>query len=115
MMVVDDQVAIIGSANINDRSQIGNRDSEIAIVVEQEGNERVVKDLRVALWQEHFGLTREQLLDPMDDHLFTLIREQANRNNDVYRQVFGCYPDDYMKTLSDIDQIKAASDITLYD
>lgn len=34
MMIVDDLKMIIGSANINDRSMLGDRDSEIAIVVE---------------------------------------------------------------------------------
>jgi len=30
-MIVDDKYVIIGSANINDRSLKGNRDSEIAV------------------------------------------------------------------------------------
>ncbi len=30
-MIVDDKHAIIGSANINDRSLLGDRDSEIAV------------------------------------------------------------------------------------
>ncbi len=34
LMIVDDMVTIIGSANINDRSLLGNRDSELAIIVE---------------------------------------------------------------------------------
>ena len=33
-MIVDDMVTIIGSANINDRSLLGNRDSELAIIVQ---------------------------------------------------------------------------------
>ena len=33
-MIVDDKVTIIGSANINDRSMLGMRDSEIAAVVQ---------------------------------------------------------------------------------
>ena len=32
-MIIDDNIAIIGSANINDRSLIGNRDSEIAVFI----------------------------------------------------------------------------------
>ena len=32
-MIVDDVLAIVGSANINDRSQNGNRDSELAVVI----------------------------------------------------------------------------------
>lgn len=31
LMIVDDNYAIIGSANINDRSMLGTRDSEIAV------------------------------------------------------------------------------------
>lgn len=30
-MIVDDNYAIMGSANINDRSMLGTRDSEIAV------------------------------------------------------------------------------------
>ena len=33
-MIVDDDTVIIGSANINDRSMMGDRDSEIAVLVE---------------------------------------------------------------------------------
>jgi phospholipase D1/2 len=33
-MIVDDSTVLIGSANINDRSLIGTRDSELAIVIE---------------------------------------------------------------------------------
>jgi phospholipase D1/2 len=32
-MVVDDRLVICGSANINERSQMGDRDSELAAVV----------------------------------------------------------------------------------
>jgi phospholipase D1/2 len=31
LMIVDDLSVIIGSANINDRSMMGNRDSELAV------------------------------------------------------------------------------------
>ncbi len=30
-MIVDDKVVILGSANINDRSMLGTRDSELAV------------------------------------------------------------------------------------
>ena len=33
LMIVDDKRAIIGSANINDRSLLGYRDSELAMVI----------------------------------------------------------------------------------
>lgn len=34
LMIVDDKIVICGSANINDRSMIGKRDSEIAVFIE---------------------------------------------------------------------------------
>ena len=34
LMIVDDRCILVGSANINDRSMLGNRDSEIAVVVQ---------------------------------------------------------------------------------
>ena len=32
-MIIDDRVAIMGSANINDRSLLGKRDSEICVTI----------------------------------------------------------------------------------
>lgn len=34
LMIVDDKTVICGSANINDRSLIGKRDSEVAVIIE---------------------------------------------------------------------------------
>lgn len=36
LMIVDDKIALIGSANINDRSLKGVRDTELAVVIEDE-------------------------------------------------------------------------------
>jgi phospholipase D1/2 len=33
MILVDDEVVLVGSANINDRSMLGFRDSEIAVII----------------------------------------------------------------------------------
>ena len=69
-MIVDDDWAIIGSANINDRSLVGNRDSEIAVVVHDtaqfveietvDGEKLNVGkfgyELRTRLLQEHCGI-----------------------------------------------------------
>ncbi|KAG0179127.1 hypothetical protein DFQ29_002490 [Apophysomyces sp. BC1021] len=68
LMIVDDRIVICGSANINDRSQLGNRDSEIAIVIEDmdlvpsQMNGQPYKaakfalTLRMQLFREHLGL-----------------------------------------------------------
>lgn len=42
LLIADDRVVIIGSANINDRSLLGNRDSEMCLVVEDVDFEKAV-------------------------------------------------------------------------
>ncbi|KAF8394606.1 hypothetical protein HHK36_020820 [Tetracentron sinense] len=68
VMVIDDRTALIGSANINDRSLLGSRDSEIGVLIEDKDfvdssmNGRPWKagkfslSLRLSLWSEHLGL-----------------------------------------------------------
>jgi phospholipase D1/2 len=34
LLITDDRLVICGSANINDRSMLGRRDSEIAVIIE---------------------------------------------------------------------------------
>lgn len=75
-MIVDDNCTIIGSANINDRSLLGDRDSEIAVVTygtdlvetKMSGQKtfisKRIQEFRKKLWREHFGLSDEVLLDP---------------------------------------------------
>jgi phosphatidylserine/phosphatidylglycerophosphate/cardiolipin synthase-like enzyme len=61
MLIVDDKIAIIGSANVNDRSMCGSRDSEICAVVQQMPNQSVessasIKRFRMRLWNRYCGL-----------------------------------------------------------
>ena len=75
LLIVDDRRAICGSSNINDRSQIGYHDSEIAIVMEDTEviqstmnglpyeARRHAATLRRYLWREHLGLLPPQELD----------------------------------------------------
>eukprot|EP01134_Creolimax_fragrantissima_P007965 CFRG7965T1 len=63
-LIVDDTISIIGSANINDRSMLGNRDTEIAIIAHEPDKVRSangtlpqgkVYEHRKRLWTEHAG------------------------------------------------------------
>ncbi|KAK7028554.1 phospholipase [Favolaschia claudopus] len=75
LMIVDDRRVIMGSANINDRSQKGDGDSEIALVVEDtdmidgsmNGKPYLVANfaasLRRQLFREHLGLIEPQRCD----------------------------------------------------
>lgn len=115
LMIVDDGVAILGSANINDRSLLGGRDSEVALIIEDReqtpstlGGQRVtvsrrIRELRVRLLQEHLGLLQlpfadpqvELLLDPTADAFYhDVLRKQASRNTQIFRELFHCLPDD---------------------
>lgn len=60
IMIIDDEYLICGSANINDRSQEGDHDSELAAVVRDRSESSKVKQLRMALWAEHLGLLEKQ-------------------------------------------------------
>ncbi|KAK7239566.1 phospholipase D [Aureococcus anophagefferens] len=53
LLVADDAVAIVGSANVNDRSLLGDRDTEVCLVVEDRA---AVRDLRLKLLRAHLGM-----------------------------------------------------------
>ena len=74
-MVVDDRIAIIGSANINERSMLGSRDSECAAVVRDtdmlwstmNGEPYLVgrfpHTLRMRLMREHIGIDVDEVAE----------------------------------------------------
>ncbi|KAI9768853.1 MAG: Phospholipase D1 [Geoglossum simile] len=74
-MIVDDRVAIIGSANINERSMLGTRDSECAAIVRDTdmlssvmaGKPYLVgrfpHTLRVRLMREHLGINVDEIME----------------------------------------------------
>ncbi|XP_065868440.1 phospholipase D alpha 4 [Euphorbia lathyris] len=74
LMIVDDAYIIIGSANVNQRSMDGKRDTEIAIGCYQpqpqdhdHQNKYSTNDIqayRMSLWYEHTGLADEIFLNP---------------------------------------------------
>lgn len=72
LLIADDRIVICGSANLNDRSQLGNHDSEIAICI-QDSHEidsimagrpwkatRFAASLRRQLFRKHLGLLKPQ-------------------------------------------------------
>ncbi|EAS36720.3 phospholipase D1 [Coccidioides immitis RS] len=74
-MIVDDRVAIIGSANINERSMLGSRDSECAAIVRDTdliwstmaGKPYLVgrfpHTLRMRLMREHLGVDVDEIME----------------------------------------------------
>ncbi|XP_034696241.1 phospholipase D alpha 4 [Vitis riparia] len=70
LMIVDDTYILIGSANVNQRSMDGQRDTEIAVGCYQSKNgenEMCRGDIhayRMSLWYEHTGLVEEVFQEP---------------------------------------------------
>ncbi|XP_038150447.1 phospholipase D2 [Cyprinodon tularosa] len=107
-LIADDRRYIIGSANINDRSMLGSRDSELAVFVEDQervpsimgGQEYEAGPLALALRKECFrvvvGATSDPSInidDPIsDDFFFVTWNETARRNTAIYEKVFKCLP-----------------------
>ena len=126
LMIVDDTKVLLGSANINDRSMIGTRDSEFAVIIKenkeviyQKTGRNFIMDgknylganfaagFRRALMGEHLGISPEDpiLDDPVSNSLFNFMKKRANTNTLVYRNIFGCYPDD---TYTSFEKLKYA-------
>lgn len=121
VLIVDDRIAIVGSANVNDRSMLGGRDSEIAVIIEhgKDSSEtdstlngeaakvsRVVRDLRLKLLAEHLDMDPSDplLVDPLNPAFYRdTLQAQAASNTTLYRVHFRCTPDDTVHSWPDYD------------
>ncbi|KAF6151194.1 hypothetical protein GIB67_037402 [Kingdonia uniflora] len=87
MMIVDDEYIIIGSANINQRSMDGARDSEIAMGAYQPhhiGNRQElargqIHGFRMALWYEHLGMLDDTFLLPQSEECIQKVNKIAEK------------------------------------
>lgn len=80
LLIADDQVVICGSANLNDRSQLGDHDSEIAIIIHDpqtvdsymDGRpyraSKFATSLRREIFRKHLGLLKFQHFDRPDQN-----------------------------------------------
>ncbi|XP_036993371.2 phospholipase D1 isoform X2 [Artibeus jamaicensis] len=115
LLIADDNTVIIGSANINDRSMLGKRDSEMAVIVQDtetvpsvmDGKEyqagRFAQGLRLQCFRLVLGYLSdpsEDLQDPVSDKFFKEIWvSTAARNATIYDKVFRCLPSDEVHNL----------------
>ncbi|RXH71956.1 hypothetical protein DVH24_025457 [Malus domestica] len=114
IMIVDDCTTLIGSANINDRSLLGSRDSEIGLLIEDKEMINSVMggkpwkagkfslSLRLSLWSEHLGIRAtemSQIIDPIVDSTYKDIwMATAKTNTAIYQDVFYCIPNDFIRS-----------------
>ena len=123
LMIVDDTTVILGSANINDRSMLGTRDSEYAVIIKEKTSRKTKMDgkdyqaanfaytFRVNLFAEHLGVDPKNsiLADPLSDEFLHLVQNTAHNNTEIYRELWGCYPDDQYLTFKDLKNHKPLS------
>ncbi|KKA25754.1 Phospholipase D [Rasamsonia emersonii CBS 393.64] len=93
-MIVDDRAVIIGSANINERSMLGSRDSECAAIVRDtdmlwstmNGKPYLVgrfpHTLRMRLMREHIGIDVDEILE-QDIATEAELRRRESERNDI--------------------------------
>ncbi|KAK8329297.1 hypothetical protein V6Z11_A11G309600 [Gossypium hirsutum] len=110
LMIIDDRLAVIGSSNINDRSLLGSRDSEIGVVIEDKEflessmngepwkSGKFAHSLRCSLWCEHLGLHPGEISKINDPVLEQTYRKlwvaTAETNSKIFQDVFACIPND---------------------
>uniref|UniRef100_A0A8D0MGP2 Phospholipase n=1 Tax=Sus scrofa TaxID=9823 RepID=A0A8D0MGP2_PIG len=115
LLIADDNTVIIGSANINDRSMLGKRDSEMAVIVQDtetvpsvmDGKQyqagQFAKGLRLKCFRVVLGYLSgpsEDLQDPVSDKFFKEVWvSTAARNATIYDKVFRCLPNDEVHNL----------------
>ena len=88
MSIFDDEYVLVGSANINQRSLDGSRDSEIAVGGYQPDISETIRNVRVnrakkggaqtyrmALWANHFGKIFDEFLEPSTRHCLERVRD----------------------------------------
>ncbi|KAH9623933.1 hypothetical protein KSS87_010521 [Heliosperma pusillum] len=92
MMIVDDEYIIVGSANINERSMNGARDSEIAMGAYQpyhltHGNQTArgqIHGFRMSLWYEHLGMIDNVFQKPESEECVRKVNQIAQKYWDLY-------------------------------
>ncbi|KAM3296329.1 hypothetical protein ACQJBY_038582 [Aegilops geniculata] len=88
-MVVDDEYVLLGSANINQRSLSGSRDTEIAVGAHQPHQtgrrpRGQVHRYRMSLWEEHLGWLWDALEAPESPECVRLVNQVARENWERY-------------------------------
>ncbi|KAK8633595.1 hypothetical protein V6N13_014439 [Hibiscus sabdariffa] len=120
LMIIDDRLAVIGSSNINDRSLLGSRDSEIGVVIEDKefiessmnGEPwkagKFAHSLRCSLWSEHLGLQPGEISkinDPVLEQTYRkLWLSTAEGNSKIFQDVFACIPNDLIHSRAALRQ-----------
>ncbi|KAG6789517.1 hypothetical protein POTOM_005619 [Populus tomentosa] len=104
----DDEYIIIGSANINQRSMDGARDSEIAMggyqpnhLATRKPARGQIHGFRLGLWYEHLGMLDDTFLEPENEDCIRKVNQIADKYWDLYSKLPGTefFPDTKARVL----------------
>uniref|UniRef100_A0A8D0CJ97 Phospholipase n=1 Tax=Scleropages formosus TaxID=113540 RepID=A0A8D0CJ97_SCLFO len=135
MLIADDNTVIIGSANINDRSMLGKRDSEVAVIVEDKETVASVMDgqeyqagkfgLQLRLeYPRHVQATilgaftdpTIDVTDPISDHFYKEVWMVISaRNATIYEKVFRCLPSSDVRNRAEMESFLSKSGLDKAD
>ena len=119
LMIIDDKTVIVGSANINDRSMIGKRDSEVDVIITDESFDdgkmngqtfpcgHYAGQLRKYLFREHLGLLEYgdsgiDMTDPTIESFYKDVWQRLSlQNSNAFEEIFRCIPSNCIKTIGD--------------
>ncbi|XP_064194806.1 phospholipase D1a isoform X1 [Anguilla rostrata] len=120
MLIADDNTVIIGSANINDRSMLGKRDSEMAVIVEDSETVPSMMDgveyqagkfalqLRLECFKAILGAFSDPTVDvsdPISDRFYKEVwMTTAARNATIYEKVFRCLPSSHVRNRLELEE-----------
>ena len=117
-MIIDDKTVIVGSANINDRSMIGTRDSEVDVIITDESFDdgkmngqtypcgHFAGQLRKYLFREHLGLldSGDGDIDMTDPTIESFYKDTWQKislsNSNAFDEIFRCIPNDNATTIA---------------
>ncbi|CAF3424732.1 unnamed protein product [Rotaria socialis] len=119
LMIIDDRMAICGSANINDRSLLGQRDSEFCVVINDREEEDGVFNRKKVRVGKFCGSWRRRLFemmlgiqfdnpnninvnDPVSDEFYNYFRDVAKKNTLIYEEVFATLPSDRVRRFDQV-------------
>jgi len=110
LMIIDDRWVLVGSANINDRSLLGDGDSELAVTIADmdhsvhdldgsgtpEPCRTFARDLRQKAWRKWMGSAAAECEEALDKPALKAswkkIQSIARDNSDIYEDVFNFIP-----------------------
>lgn len=126
-MIADDCRMIIGSANINDRSLWGARDSELAVYLEGDTDtclhvngrsfyvNSTIHEFRSSIFVEHFGLSAQEVLWPGAEFFWRTAFNVAKINTQFYDRVFKVYPSNLYPDFQSLRSRKKTLDIRAFE